>query len=168
MPCGPVFLRLSHPGSSQQQRDLGRRGLCANHGLEQWLADQGRALLLGPGLFERTARPYLGLCGRLHWPTKPWWAANMRKTGCKWLAGPHRPVPELGAESGNGERFPGNTRAQLGRSYGLVCPHGGDMGNSHNWRAGISWLNTHAQERTWADANDPALTNASLWAKLGC
>ena len=78
----------------------------------------------------------------------------------RWLA-PTDQFVELGAESGNGERFPGTRRARnSGGATALFAHTGGDMGNSHNWRAGISWLNTHAQERTWADANDPALTNA--------
>jgi hypothetical protein len=71
----------------------------------------------------------------------------------KWLA----PTPlflELGAEVGRGANFPGTDRNKNGSGGGALFAHvGGDVGESNNWRAGLSWLKTAAQERS-ADYTD--------------
>lgn len=78
----------------------------------------------------------------------------------KWLA-PTDQFIELGAESGNGNNFPGTQRARNSSGSTAVFAHtGGDVGDSHNWRAGVSYLSTHAQDRTWTDVQDDAITNA--------
>ena len=90
----------------------------------------------------------------------------------KWLA-PTDQFLELGAESGNGKQFPGNARQRNSAgSVALFAHTGGDVGESHNWRAGLSYLSTHAQDRTWADQTDATLTNAftgqsKLWVADG-
>jgi hypothetical protein len=65
----------------------------------------------------------------------------------KWVA----PLPvflELGAEIGRGHQFPGTDRNISGpNSHALFAHVGGDIGVSHNWRAGLSWLRTRASER---------------------
>ena len=65
----------------------------------------------------------------------------------KWLA----PTPvflEFGAEFGRGASFPGTDRNKNGSGAGALFAHlGGDVGVSHNWRGGVSWLKTAAQER---------------------
>jgi hypothetical protein len=65
----------------------------------------------------------------------------------KWLA----PTPvflEFGAEGGRGANFPGSDRNRNGLGGGALFVHvGDDLGVSHSWRAGISWLRTSASER---------------------
>jgi hypothetical protein len=65
----------------------------------------------------------------------------------KWLA----PTPlflEFGGEIGRGANFPGTDRNKNGSGGGALYAHvGGDLGVSNEWRAGISWLKTSAQER---------------------
>ncbi len=71
----------------------------------------------------------------------------------KWLA-PLDQYLELGAELGNGHNFPGNDRQRNGAGAMTLSAHtGGDVGDSHNWRAGASWLRTQATDRAWADTN---------------
>ncbi|MGB8338908.1 MAG: hypothetical protein WCD07_06885 [Burkholderiales bacterium] len=62
----------------------------------------------------------------------------------KWLA-PTDSFFEFGAEVGNGARFPGTYRNKNGINAGAVFAHtGGDVGDSNSWRAGLSYLQTHA------------------------
>jgi hypothetical protein len=65
----------------------------------------------------------------------------------KWVA----PLPvflELGAEIGRGQNFPGNDRNISGpNSYALFAHVGGDIGVSHSWQTGLSWLRTRADGR---------------------
>lgn len=65
----------------------------------------------------------------------------------KWLA----PTPvflELGVEAGRGQNFPGSDRNKNGNGAGAAFAHvGGDVGISHSWRAGLSYLRTAARER---------------------
>ena len=65
----------------------------------------------------------------------------------KWVA----PLPffaGLGAEIGRGQNFPGNDRNISGaNSHALFAHVGSDIGVSHSWRAGLSWLRTRASER---------------------
>lgn len=72
----------------------------------------------------------------------------------KWVA-PTEQFLELGAEVGNGQNFPGNDRNINGVNAAIAYAHtGGDIGDSHSWRAGVSYLHTRAQDRdsTVADA----------------
>lgn len=69
----------------------------------------------------------------------------------RWLAPTDRYI-ELGAELGNGASFPGNDRGGNGMGALALSAHtGGDIGDSHDWRAGVSWLRTKAQDREWED-----------------
>jgi hypothetical protein len=65
----------------------------------------------------------------------------------KWLA----PTPlflEFGAEVGRGANFPGSDRNKNGSGAGALFAHlGGDVGVANNWRAGLAYLKTTAQER---------------------
>jgi len=68
----------------------------------------------------------------------------------RWLA-PTDQYIELGAELGRGRSFPGGDNAANGAGMTALTLHtGGDLGDSHNWRAGLSWLS--------AKASDQALT----------
>ncbi|MDR2881157.1 MAG: TonB-dependent receptor [Azoarcus sp.] len=65
----------------------------------------------------------------------------------KWVA-PLATFVELGAEIGRGQNFPGNDRDVSGASSHALFGHvGGDIGVSHSWRAGLSWLRTRAGKR---------------------
>jgi hypothetical protein len=65
----------------------------------------------------------------------------------KWLA-PTDQFLEFGAEIGNGDNFPGNTRNRNGIGAFDVFAHtGGDIGTSHSWRAGLSYLDARAGGR---------------------
>lgn len=69
----------------------------------------------------------------------------------KWLA----PTPfflEFGVELGQGANWQDRKDP---RSRAFTAKVGGDVGVSHAWRAGLSWLNVRANEREgdWVDAN---------------
>lgn len=64
----------------------------------------------------------------------------------KWLA-PIDHFLELGVEAGNGDGFPGSPRDRNGAGSGAFYAHtGGDIGVSHSWRAGVSYLRTRAED----------------------
>jgi hypothetical protein len=69
----------------------------------------------------------------------------------KWVA-PIDAFLELGAEAGSGGNFPGAPRDTNGVGSGALYAHaGGDVGDSHSWRAGVSWLRTRSGERSAKD-----------------
>ncbi len=71
-----------------------------------------------------------------------------------WIA-PTEHFVQLGAELGNGEAFPGAARNRNGANAGVLFARtGGDVGESHNWLAGLSYLRTNAEARAFA-AYDP-------------
>ncbi|TXF13800.1 carbohydrate porin [Pelomicrobium methylotrophicum] len=69
----------------------------------------------------------------------------------KWVA----PTPfflALGGEAARSEAFPGSKRNKNGISLGTAFARiGGDAGPSHNWRLGLSYLQTSPQERAYGD-----------------
>jgi hypothetical protein len=74
----------------------------------------------------------------------------------KWVA-PTELYTELGAEIGRGANFPGTDRNENGvGSYALFGHLGGDVGVSHSWRAGLSYLHARARDRAGelTDIND--------------
>jgi hypothetical protein len=65
----------------------------------------------------------------------------------KWLA-PTDLFVEFGAETGNGESFPGTRRERNGvNGVNLFAHVGGDIGDYTSWRAGAAWLQSHAEDR---------------------
>jgi hypothetical protein len=65
----------------------------------------------------------------------------------KWVA-PTEHFIELGAEMGNGDRFPGSERDRNGAGAAALFAHtGGDVDDSHSWRAGLSYLSLRPRER---------------------
>jgi hypothetical protein len=80
----------------------------------------------------------------------------------KWLL-PVDEFVEVGAELGSGANFPGTDRNRNGAGAVSVFAHtGGDVGDSHSWRAGLSWLRNQAQDRPWDTTNalNQNVTNA--------
>ncbi len=78
-----------------------------------------------------------------------------------WLA-PLDQYLELGAELGRGRSHPGTDSSRNGAGMTALTAHtGGDLGDSHNWRAGLSVLNAKAQDQelSAADAAGNAVTN---------
>ena len=65
----------------------------------------------------------------------------------KWVA-PTELFMEFGAEVGRGANFPGTDRNKNGAGSTVLFGHlGGDVGVSHSWRAGLSYLQTRASDR---------------------
>jgi hypothetical protein len=75
----------------------------------------------------------------------------------KWIA-PTETFIELGAETGNGQGFPGNRRNSNGLSGNALFAHiGGDIGDSTSWRSGVSWLDHRADDRLYEDTDATGL-----------
>jgi hypothetical protein len=71
----------------------------------------------------------------------------------KWVA-PTELLVELGAEAGRGLSFPGSDRDKNGAALGTIFGHvGGDVGVSQTWRAGLSYLETSPDGRSYDDLN---------------
>ncbi len=71
----------------------------------------------------------------------------------KWIA-PTDLFVEIGAETGNGETFPGTRRSRNGFNGETVFAHiGGDIGATASWRAGASWLDLNAEGRSYEDVD---------------
>lgn len=65
----------------------------------------------------------------------------------KWLA-PTELFLELGAETGNGDSFPGTRRDRNGLNGATLFAHaGGDVGSAGSWRSGVAWQRTNASHR---------------------
>lgn len=65
-----------------------------------------------------------------------------------WLA-PTDQYLELGAELGRGRSFPGSDTGRNGAGMSALTAHtGGDIGDSHNWRAGLSLLTAQASDQS--------------------
>lgn len=65
----------------------------------------------------------------------------------KWVA-PTELFMEFGAEAGRGANFPGTDLNSNGAGSSALFGHlGGDVGASHSWRAGVSYLYAKASER---------------------
>ena len=80
----------------------------------------------------------------------------------KWLA-PTQGYLELGAEAGRGTNFPAAARDKNGAGAVAVFAHvGGDVGASHSWLAGVSYLKVTPQDReyTGMDVVGQTVTNA--------
>src|ERR1019366_7364561 len=70
---------------------------------------------------------------------------------------------ELGAELGRGRSFPGSDTGRNGAGMAAFTAHtGGDIGDSQNWRAGLSMLNAKAADQSLlaTDATGSMVTNA--------
>ncbi len=71
----------------------------------------------------------------------------------KWVA-PTEQFLEFGGEIGSGEGFPGTSRNKNGIGSGIVYVHtGGDIDASNSWRAGLSYLQTRAQDRNYSQTD---------------
>ena len=78
----------------------------------------------------------------------------------KWLA-PAENLIEFGAEIGRGKDRPGSNRNKNGSAAGTLFAHlGGDIGDSHSYRIGLSALRTSPRDALINDIN-PAGTNVT-------
>ena len=76
-----------------------------------------------------------------------------------WVA-PTDLFVELALEAARGRSFPGTDTSRNGAGRGSIALHlGGDVGASHSWRAGVSYLHAKASDQalTQLDANDLAV-----------
>ena len=65
----------------------------------------------------------------------------------KWVA-PTELFLELGFEAGRGANFPGTDRNENSAGSTVLFGHlGGDLGDAHSWRAGLSYLQAKARDR---------------------
>ena len=81
-----------------------------------------------------------------------------------WLA-PTDQYLELGAELGRGRSFPGSDTGRNGAGMSALTLHtGGDVGDSHNWRAGVSLLTALAtdQSMTTMDSSGGTVINSAF------
>ncbi|MEX2199395.1 MAG: hypothetical protein WD886_11320 [Burkholderiales bacterium] len=85
---------------------------------------------------------------------------HLRQDGVqlKWLA-PTRTFLEFGAEAARGQFFPGSAAGGNRNGAGIAAAFakiGGDVGESHSWRAGINYLAARPVEREghFHDANE--------------
>ena len=70
-----------------------------------------------------------------------------------WLA-PTDQYIELGLELGRGRSFPASDNNRNGAGMTAITAHtGGDIGDSHNWRAGLSMLNAKANDQVFETDN---------------
>ena len=68
-----------------------------------------------------------------------------------WIA-PIDHYVELGLELGRGRSFPGSDSSRNGAGMSAITAHtGGDIGESHNWRVGLSMLNAKASDQALTD-----------------
>ena len=89
----------------------------------------------------------------------------------RWLA-PTETFLELGVEAGTGQSFPASARDKNGSTAGVVFARlGGDLGDSHSWRIGLSALGTSPRERAYTDPDSGADQSFSgrsrLWVADG-
>ncbi len=71
----------------------------------------------------------------------------------KWLA-PTDFYLQFGAEVGSGLNFPASDRATNGAGAWALYGHiGGDIGDSHTWRAGLSYLGARPDGRSYEDTD---------------
>jgi hypothetical protein len=78
----------------------------------------------------------------------------------RWVA-PTETFLELGAELGRGRNFPGSDRDRNGAGAQALYAHvGGDVGLSHSWRAGLSWLRSTPRDREYEDLDHGGVRNA--------
>ncbi len=71
----------------------------------------------------------------------------------KWLA-PTDFFLEFGAETGNGEFFPGTRLERNGPNGATLYVHvGSDLGDAVTWRGGVSWVDLEAEDRSFVDTN---------------
>jgi hypothetical protein len=67
----------------------------------------------------------------------------------RWLA-PAELMVEIGAELGRGRAFPGSELSRNAAGMGALYAHlGGDLGESHSWRAGLSFLRARADDQSF-------------------
>jgi hypothetical protein len=81
-----------------------------------------------------------------------------------WLA-PTDQYIELGVELGRGRSFPGGDNSRNGAGMAAVTAHtGGDIGDSNNWRAGLSVLNAKADSQALTSVTAAGTSTDTLFS----
>ncbi len=61
---------------------------------------------------------------------------------------------EIGAETGNGDAFPGTRESGNGLNGTTLFAHlGGDLGDNASWRLGAAWIDLDAMDREYEDVD---------------
>lgn len=82
----------------------------------------------------------------------------------KWLA-PTETYLEFGVEAGRDDAFPGAGRNKGGSGLGaLFARTGGDVGVSHSWGAGLSFVRTRPRDRSYADTDAAGVATANAFS----
>jgi hypothetical protein len=82
----------------------------------------------------------------------------------KWVA-PTELFLEIGGEAGRGREFPASDRNKNGVGLATAFAHvGGDLGASHSWRAGVSYVWTSADGRTYEDLDSTGATVTNAYS----
>lgn len=82
----------------------------------------------------------------------------------KWLA-PTDTYMEFGLEAGRDDGFPGGGRNKSGTALGAAFARvGGDVGNSHSWRAGLSHVATNPGGRSYEGVDGTGLATTVSFA----
>jgi hypothetical protein len=85
----------------------------------------------------------------------------------RWIA-PTEHYIELGGEVGNGEALPGAPRDRNGANAGVAFARtGGDVGESHSWLAGVSYLRTRDDSASPDPVRQTAAQFVWKWAPNG-
>ncbi|GMV55379.1 MAG: hypothetical protein AMXMBFR6_11840 [Betaproteobacteria bacterium] len=85
-----------------------------------------------------------------------------------WVA-PTETYLELGAEAGRGDRFPGSSGGGNRNGAGawtLFAKLGGDIGESHSWRAGLAQLSARPLARPGHWEDDAGVETEVAWSGL--
>ena len=85
-----------------------------------------------------------------------------------WVA-PTETYLELGAEAGRGDRFPGSSGGGNRNGAGawtLFAKLGGDIGESHSWRAGLAHLRARPVARPGHWEDDAGIETEVTWSGL--
>jgi hypothetical protein len=81
-----------------------------------------------------------------------------------WLA-PTDQFIEIGLELGRGRSFPGSDNSRNGAGMTALTAHtGGDLGDSHSWRAGLSMLNAQADDQELLGLNAGGQSVANVFS----
>ena len=97
---------------------------------------------------------------------KAFFANQLKNDGMqlKWLA-PTQTFVELGAEAARGGPFPSSDRNKNGNTLGTLFVHAGDdIGLSHSWRAGLSYVGTSPRERAYDDTDSLGAAATKLFS----
>lgn len=97
---------------------------------------------------------------------KAFFGSALRNDGvqAKWVA-PTELYLEVGAEAARGGAYPDGSRNKNGTGLGTLFAHlGGELGDSHAWQAGLSFVKTNPGGRSYEDLDSTGATVANAFS----